>query len=95
MTVGCTPGFAFFLRGHLWIVVAEISGSPEKIIVVSLTTHKPGSDTTVMFKLGDHDFIEHDTVVSYADARVFEKADFINKIEEKILGLVRVLLLTK
>lgn len=56
-------------RPHLWIVITEPNDTPEEVVIVNLTTRHPSSDTTLILNTTDHRFIEHETVVYYADAR--------------------------
>ncbi len=83
MPLDCSCGSSFLLRGHLWVVIAELSGSPDQVLVVSLTTKRTDSDTTVILQSGDHDFIKHDTVVNYTDSRIFNKNDLIDRIDKR------------
>jgi hypothetical protein len=83
MVLDCPCGFTFRLRGHLYVVVAELSRSPEQVIVVSLTTRRAGSDETVVFTAGDHPFIKHDTAINYQDTRRFDKADLLDRINRR------------
>jgi len=55
-------------KPHLWIAITEPDGTPEKVVIVNLTTRYPSSDTTVILNIGDHRFIKHETIVFYADA---------------------------
>lgn len=57
--------------------------SPEKVIIVFLTSKKPHSDTTVILGPEDHDFIKHPTVISYADARIAHSDDIMKRIAER------------
>ena len=66
----CSCGSSFILGGHLWVIITEPFGSPEKVIIVNLTSKKPHSDTTVVLLSNDHRFIKHETVINYADARI-------------------------
>jgi hypothetical protein len=54
-------------KKHLHIVLTPPDDDGE-IIVVSVSTQRPGSDTTVVLKPGDHPFIDHDSVVMYRTA---------------------------
>jgi hypothetical protein len=51
-------------KKHLHIVLTYPSDDDE-IIVVSLSTLRQHSDTTVVLRAGDHPFVTHDTVVEY------------------------------
>jgi hypothetical protein len=79
----CACGSSFFLSGHLWIVITAASTWSEDVIIVNLTTKRQNSDTTVILKLGDHSFIKHDTVVSYADARKVAKSSIIDRVRKR------------
>jgi hypothetical protein len=83
MSVDCSCGSSFRLRGHLWVVIGELPGPPEKVIVVSLSSKKAESDTTVVLCEGDHPFIKRETILSYKDARIFDKKDLVDRIERR------------
>lgn len=87
MSVSCSCGTTFHLRGHLWVVVFELPGLPRRIVAVSLTTKREGSDTTVILGPNDHKFIVRPTVVSFADARIFDKDDLVDRIKKKFFGI--------
>lgn len=57
---------------HLWLIITQPFGQPPKVIIVSLSTQRDGSDTTVILTSADHPFVRHSTVVFYADAREVE-----------------------
>lgn len=65
------------------MVIAELLGPPERVIVVSLTSKRAGSDETVILTAGDHPFITHDTAINYQDSRLFLKADLLDRINKK------------
>lgn len=67
-------------KRHLWIVVTDPDGIPEKVVIVNLTTLRHNSDMTVTLDRGDHRFIKHQTVVNYASARFVE----VIKLQEAI-----------
>ena len=79
----CSCGSTFFLRGHLWVVTTDASNSPENVVIVSLTTKRQNSDTTVTLTSGNHGFIKHDTVVNYADARIVSKKSIIQRVHDR------------
>ncbi|PYP91050.1 MAG: hypothetical protein DMG65_09265 [Candidatus Angelobacter sp. Gp1-AA117] len=54
---------------HLWIIVTH----PDKdgrAVCVNVTTQHSYSETTVILKKGDHPFIQHDSVINYADSQL-------------------------
>ena len=65
------------------MIITEPFGSTQQVIAVFLTSKKPNSDLTVVLSSGDHRFIKHDTVISYADARIFNKENIIIRIRER------------
>lgn len=71
-------GSSFLLNGHLWVIISEPFGSPGQVIIVYLTSKKQNSDLTVTLFPGDHKFIKHHTVISYADARIVS-CEYINR----------------
>jgi len=55
---------------HLWIIVTDPLASSHEAVIVNVTTLRQHSDTTVVLKPGDHPYIQHDSVIFYADARL-------------------------
>ncbi|MFM2312863.1 MAG: hypothetical protein RLZZ04_2139 [Cyanobacteriota bacterium] len=64
---------------HLWIVLTKPDADSLNVVFVNLTTLRTGSDTTVILDCNDHSFIQHKTVVYYADAR-FAPVDKLKQI---------------
>ena len=54
-------------KKHLHVVLTY-PNDEDQVLVVSLTSLKSKSDTTVVLQAGDHPFIRHDTVVEYRKA---------------------------
>ena len=84
------PGFTFLSRRpsyptkHLHIVISPVING--KALVVNVTSKKFDSDDTCVLTVGDHDFICHDSIISYADAidadiSLMEKAISCNTFE--------------
>ena len=69
-------------RHHLWVVVTEPHGTPPRIIIVSFTTLRPHSDTTVTLSPGDHPFIRHATAVNFKDARPIDREALRRRVNE-------------
>jgi hypothetical protein len=66
---------------HLWIVVTEPSGMPADVVIVSLSSDKPGKDDTVKLGPGDHPFIRKPTVVFYPDTRLMPVQAIISEVQ--------------
>jgi len=60
------------LNLHLWIVVTEPQPTDQLCVIVSVTTLRKHSDTTVILRSGDHPRITHDSVIRYADAQIVD-----------------------
>lgn len=63
---------------HLYIVIAIVD--EDNALFVNVTTKKENRDDTCILRENDHDFIKHDSVINYGDAKVAQ----ISKIEEAI-----------
>jgi len=83
-----SPGFTFLSRNirypteHLYIVISPIIDN--KVLFVNVTTRKVSSDCSCTLGRGDHDFINHDSVINYGDALDAEVAKITEAIEQKI-----------
>lgn len=65
---------------HLWILVTEPDPQTKLAVIVSVTTLRGHSDTTLVLHKGDHPFIIRPSIVSYTDAREYR----VDKIEQRI-----------
>lgn len=66
---------------HLWVILTKPDKVSSEIVIVNLTTKRDYSDTTVVLKKGDHPFVNHPTVINFADARLV-KIDVLKKAVE-------------
>lgn len=65
---------------HLWIVLTPpIEG---EVVIASVTTLRRMSETLVVLRPGDHPFLRHDSVISYA----YSKITTVEAIETAILN---------
>ena len=62
-------------RGHLWIAIS----GPDRTghhAMVNITTHRPGernhSETCLVFRVGDHPFIRHDSCVAFRHSKLVD-----------------------
>lgn len=60
---------------HLWMVVTDPTPQDQTVIIVSLTTLRHGAEQTVVLRKGEHKFINRDSSVHYADARLADASD--------------------
>lgn len=63
------PGHATL---HLWVIVLAPDSVTHETVIVNLTSQKPHSDNTVVLQPGEHPFVQHPTVVFFADARIVD-----------------------
>ena len=73
---------------HLWVVVTDPEGDPPRVVMVNLTSFRPGVDETVILNPGDHPFVRHKTVINYGDAR-FTCTKLIDKAYERGLATIK------
>ncbi len=59
-------------RPHLWILVTAVNPQTGEVIIVNFTTQRSNSDNSVVIRPGEHPFVDHPTIVFYADARAAE-----------------------
>lgn len=72
------------LCGHLYVVIIDVLDSLDHVIVTYLTSKKSHSDLTVILSRNDHNFIKHDTVVKYADAKIMRREDIVVRVKDRI-----------
>jgi hypothetical protein len=55
---------------HLYIIIAVDNSG--KALLVSVTTYKKGCDASCVLRAGQHRFLTHLSVISYADAQIVD-----------------------
>lgn len=60
---------------HLWIVLSDPSEENQTVVIVSITTLRHGAEQTGVLRKGEHPFIDRDSSVCYADARLVDAGD--------------------
>lgn len=64
---------------HLWAILTK----PDPLcIIVSLTTLRHNKDQTVILRKGDHGFVNHETIVYYADAAIVDVDHLCQQVAE-------------
>lgn len=56
-------------KPHLWFVLTDPEGNPEKVVAVMVRTATRFTDSTVVLRSGDHPFVKHDSSVHYSTAQ--------------------------
>jgi hypothetical protein len=60
-------------KAHLHVIITEPDGSGQ-CVLVSVTTRRAKSDTMVCLDVGDHAFIKHPSVITYAYSKLLTVA---------------------
>ena len=55
---------------HLW-VVASLPTPDGSLVILNLTSHRPGCDETCVVEPSEHPFVKHRSVVAYARGQCF------------------------
>ena len=65
---------------HLWIVITDPCELDNTVIIVNVTTLRNGADQTVILQKDEHPFLEWESVIFYADARLVDARDLDAKL---------------
>lgn len=57
---------------HLWFLITEPDADPPQCVIVNVTTLRSRCDRTLVLRKGEHPFIRHPSVISFADARIVD-----------------------
>lgn len=66
---------------HLWIVLFAPDPATHETVIVNLTSLRTHSDTTAILQPGEHGFVQHPTIVFYADARLVDAKQLLALIK--------------
>ena len=68
-------------RGHLWVAISRPTRTGLQAMA-NVTTHRPGernhSETCLIFRVGDHPFIRHDSCVADRHAKLVDPETLID-----------------
>lgn len=83
-------GDTFLLRDprideHLWIVISEPQQDSERVVIVSLTSHREDKDQSCVLDVGDHPWIRHKTCVSYRDTKCVAESQLDSLVQRSLL----------
>lgn len=68
-------------KPHLHLVISEPDGHGQ-CVLVSITTRRAKSDTMVCLNIGDHPFITHPSVITYAYSKLLTTSKLIQMIDD-------------
>jgi hypothetical protein len=57
-------------RKHLFVLMTGAKGRGRQVLLVPITSRNEKSDTTCTISAGEHEFVQHDSVVEFRHARV-------------------------
>lgn len=69
----------FFKTKHLYILIAAEERT-NKGLIVNITTSKDGCDKSCVVMPGEHSFLNHESVINYADSKIVA----ISSLEEAL-----------
>jgi hypothetical protein len=55
--------------GHLWIVISDPESNPNRVLLVSMTSHDVSKEDACLITPGEHPRVTHKTCISYKPAR--------------------------
>lgn len=58
------------LERHLWIVLSDPEQDPHRVLLVNVTSWRADKEQVCLLNPGDHECVEHNSVINYEDARV-------------------------
>lgn len=67
---------------HLWVVLSDPRRDPKNVLLVSLTTLTRLKESVCILAPGEHDWVRHQTCVSYEHAKVVP-LDVLYKLKDK------------
>lgn len=73
---------------HLWILATDSVGEPPQTIIVAVSTKRFYKDSTVVLSPGDHPWVRHESVISYAHALIPE-VRHLNEAVRRRIGELR------
>jgi hypothetical protein len=68
-------GATFFLTDravdiHLWVVISDPEKDPNRVMLVSVTSHEPHKESVCLLDVGDHPAVSHPSCIAYNEARM-------------------------
>ncbi len=54
---------------HLWFVISDPNRNSGSVVIVNMTTRRPGSDSSCVLRPGDHPGVDHESTINYLKAR--------------------------
>ena len=58
-------GDTFLLDRHLFVIISDPSLNSQRIVLAAFTTYESHRDHSCILSAGEHEFVRHDTCVSY------------------------------
>jgi hypothetical protein len=73
-------------RKHLFIVLTDPCPTGRDVLMVNISTVRSGCDQTCKLFAGDHPFIQRDSFVEYAMARIEAAEKIANGVKTRVLA---------
>lgn len=85
---------------HLWMVISDPEADSSRVLIVNMTTFRPDKEQTCLLNPGDHECVEHNSCINYAESRVYSNAHLddplardrivlYSELRSEILAMVR------
>ena len=58
------------LDPHLWVVASDPALNADRVLILNLTSWRPGIDQSCVIESGEHPLVNHRTCVNYSGARI-------------------------
>ena len=71
---------------HLYIIIA-INERTAKALIVNVTSFRKGCDTSCILRIGQHKFLNHTSIINYADAQIVEISILDNLLKRELIKL--------
>jgi hypothetical protein len=69
------------LDSHLWVVISDPTKDANKVLIVNFSTRRADSDPGCVLQPGEHPFLQHETCVNYAGAKVVSFAQITTLLQ--------------
>ena len=69
---------------HLYITIA-INERTAQALIVNVTSFRKGCDTSCILRIGQHKFLNHTSVINYADAQIVEIAILDDLLKRELI----------
>ncbi len=88
------PGQTFFwsetlnIKSHRWVIVSDPKKDPLNVVMVSLTTFRPGaSDPVCVLSPAEYSDLDRETCAHYVDVKRTTLGDLVRLADQRLISL--------